>query len=120
MDIKNIEYMLMRNWPALKQEIYDGWIIRCSEGYTKLGNTVAPYYESFFEHNEKFDYCENYFESRGLKICYRLLEEKNCLQIDRELAARNYLKEEMTSVQEAKLIDIKFNAQNFILENARN
>jgi ribosomal protein S18 acetylase RimI-like enzyme len=117
MDIKNIENMLMRTWPALKQEVYDGWILRYSMGYTREGNSVSPFYESFFDHQEKFAYCEHYFESRGLKVNYRLIEEDNCLIIDKELGERGYVKESLMSVQEAELSSIKFNVDGLIIEN---
>ena len=117
MDIKNIENMLMRSWPAIKQEVYDGWILRYSMGYTRRGNSVSPFYESFFDHEEKFEYCERYFESKGLKVIYKLIEDENCFIIDKELEKRGYVKESLMSVQEAELSDIKFNVEGMIIEN---
>lgn len=117
MDIRSIEYMLMRSWPALKQEIYDGWILRTSNGYTKRANSISPYYESFFEHPEKFQYCEEYFKLRNLPVIYRLIEDENCISIDKELEDLGYRKEDLTSVQGVKLIGIKFDAKGMIIEN---
>lgn len=108
MNIKSIEYMLMRSFPALKQEVYDGWILRYSNGYTKRANSISPYYESFFELEEKFEYCENYFRRKGLEVTYKLLEDNNCLEIDRELEKRGYERGEEVSVQEASLEGVKF------------
>lgn len=117
MDVKSIENMLMRTWPAVKQEVYDGWILRYSMGYTKQGNSVSPYYESFFDLEDKFLYCENYFTSKGIDVIYKLIEDKNCLIIDSELENKGFVKEGLTSVQEARLFDIKFNVEGLIIEN---
>ena len=40
------EEIAMNAFPALLSEIYDGWILRYSDGYTYRGNSVNPIYKS--------------------------------------------------------------------------
>ncbi len=117
MDIRSVEYMLMRSWPALKQEVYDGWIIRTANGYTKRVNSISPYYESFFDLDEKIEFCENYFNKKGLDIAFKLLEDKNCLEIDEILEKRGYLKESLVSVMKAPLVDVNFKLGDFFIDS---
>lgn len=117
MDIRSIEYMLMRSWPALKQEVYDGWIIRTANGYTKRANSISPYYESFFDLDEKIEFCENYFMKKGLDTVFKLLQDENCLEVDELLEKRGYVKESLVSVMKAPLADINFKLGDLLIDS---
>ena len=66
MEIIEIELMMMRSWPALEEKTYDGWIMRFSEGYTKRANSINPMYESYFDLEEKYEYCRKLYEEKKL------------------------------------------------------
>ncbi|MDR2374804.1 MAG: hypothetical protein LBD96_00015 [Treponema sp.] len=41
-----IEELSMNAWLSLQTLVYDGWIIRLANGYTKRANSVNPIYPS--------------------------------------------------------------------------
>ena len=55
METRDIELMLMRTWPAIKERTYDGWVLRFSRKNKKRSNCINPLYESYFDLEEKFE-----------------------------------------------------------------
>ncbi len=55
---QRIEKVSLNSWPALQQILFDGWILRFSEGYTKRANSVNPLFASSMDVEEKVDTCE--------------------------------------------------------------
>ena len=43
-EILQIEELSINAFPAILTELYDGWILRYSNGYTYRGNSVNPLY----------------------------------------------------------------------------
>ena len=39
---RRLEEVAMNAWPALQQMLFDGWIVRFAQGYTKRANSVHP------------------------------------------------------------------------------
>ena len=60
------EELSMNAWPALQTKLYDGWVMRFAEGYTKRANSINPIYGSSISLTKKLDYCE--------KGCRRIAE----------------------------------------------
>lgn len=56
--IKELEEIAMNAFPAIQTELYDGWILRYSNGYTFRGNSVNPIYDSNKDIEYKIDECE--------------------------------------------------------------
>lgn len=91
---KRIEEASLNAWPALQQMLYDGWILRFSQGYTKRANSVNPLYGSSVDVDEKIETCEDLYRERGLRPIFRLtpfvappdldlvLESRGCRKID--------------------------------------
>lgn len=72
--------------------LYDGWILRFSQGYTKRANSVNPLYGSSAEVGEKIGTCENLYRERGLRPIFRLTPFAAPLDLDLVLESRGYRK----------------------------
>ncbi len=62
----------MNAHPALKTQLYDGWILRFSDGYTNRANSVNPLYRAVLPLAEKIDHCEKMYRSQNLPVVYKL------------------------------------------------
>lgn len=87
---RRIEEASLNAWPALHQLLYDGWIIRLSNGYTKRANSVTPLYPSALEVEENIAYCERLYRQQGLPPIFRLTSHACPPGLDEALAARGY------------------------------
>jgi GNAT superfamily N-acetyltransferase len=86
-----IEEASLNNWPALQQMLFDGWIMRFAEGYTKRANSVTPLYTSFLPAQEKIVACENFYRKKQLPAIFRLLSfSSTTYDLDVLLAQRGY------------------------------
>lgn len=63
---RRIEKVSLNSWPALQQILFDGWVLRFSEGYTKRANSVNPLFASSLDVEVKIDTCERLYAERGL------------------------------------------------------
>jgi len=87
---RRIEEASLNAWPALHQLLYDGWIIRLSNGYTKRANSVTPLYPSALEVEQNIAYCERLYRQQGLPPIFRLTSHACPPGLDEALAARGY------------------------------
>jgi ribosomal protein S18 acetylase RimI-like enzyme len=94
-----IEELSMNAWPSIQTILYDGWIIRMAGGYTKRANSINLLYKSAINLEEKIDYCEKLYSQNNLPAIYKLVECDEHKIIDDKLAALNYEKLDITSVQ---------------------
>jgi len=95
---RRIEEASLNSWPALQQILFDGWILRFSEGYTKRANSVNPLFASSMDVGEKVDTCERLYVERGLPPVFRLTPFSSPAGLDEVLERRNYQKVAPTSV----------------------
>lgn len=89
----------MNAWPALKTIIYDGWVIRISDGVTRRANTVNPLYESGIDIEKKMKYCEEIYSFRKLPVIFKMTSDVFPPDLDDILESKNYNKDAETSVQ---------------------
>jgi N-acetylglutamate synthase len=94
----SIEEMSLSAWPALQTILYDGWVVRFAEGYTKRSNSVNPLYASTLPSAEKIEACEAMYSSRGLPAVFKITEAEAQRPIDAALAAAGYAKADETRV----------------------
>ena len=95
---KRIEEASLNSWPALRQMLYDGWVLRFSKGYTKRANSVNPLSASSINVDEKIRVCEALYAAQGLPSIFRITPFASPSDLDRVLARRRYIKVDPTLV----------------------
>jgi len=71
-DIIQYEELSMNAHPAIKTQLYDGWILRFANGYTNRANSINPLYPSAIPIKEKINLCEEIYMSQNLTTTYKL------------------------------------------------
>lgn len=104
-----IEELSLNAWASLQTVLYDGWVIRFANGYTKRANSVNPLYPSTIDLDEKIRFCESLYQVRNLPVVFKITPTVYPGNLDEELSARDYQKDSATSVQIVELGSI--NAQ---------
>lgn len=94
-----IEETSLNAWPALNSLLYDGWVLRFANGYTKRANSVTPLYAGELNIGTKIDFCEEQYRRQGLRPIFRLAQVNDIMGLDAILAARAYKQIDVTSVQ---------------------
>jgi ribosomal protein S18 acetylase RimI-like enzyme len=89
----------MNAWPALQTMLYDGWVLRFANGYTRRANSVNPLYASARDVDEKIQACEALYRDKGLPVVFKMTAESQPRGLDTRLAARDYQVDALTSVQ---------------------
>jgi GNAT superfamily N-acetyltransferase len=88
---RRIEEAGLNSWPALQQLLFDGWLIRFAQGYTKRANSVTPLYPALTPAEEKIAWCERVFQERQLPVVFRLLSfAEESQHLDYLLTQRGY------------------------------
>lgn len=95
----HIEELSLNNWQPLSTLLYDGWILRFSNGYTKRANSVSPLHYSTNDLNQKIGDCERIYSSNNLHTTFKITPFVKPKNIDDILAERNYSLIDYTSVQ---------------------
>jgi len=67
-----IEDAALNAWPARRQMILDGWLLRFAKGYTKRSNSVNVHFDSRLPLAEKICTCELAYARAGLPVVFRL------------------------------------------------
>jgi N-acetylglutamate synthase len=102
-----IEELSLSAWPALQTRVYDGWILRFAEGFTRRSNSVNPLYASTLGLDEKIRVCEGIYAERGLPTIFKMLDCEEHEALDSALAARAYASEAETSLRTMDLSRIE-------------
>lgn len=85
-----VEEASLNAWPALHQMLYDGWVLRFSDGYTRRANSVNAVYASYLDLPTKIAHAERCYTERGLPVIFRLTPFSQPPGLDRVLAERGY------------------------------
>lgn len=101
--IKTLEELSLNALPCLQQILYDGWILRFAEGYTKRANSVTPLYPGSQDITQKIERCEKIYHRFKLKPIFRLTNTAQ--HLDRALEQLGYLKQDSVSVQAIDITD---------------
>ncbi|MCL2199541.1 MAG: GNAT family N-acetyltransferase [Defluviitaleaceae bacterium] len=113
-EYKVYEELSINAHPALQTQIYDGWILRYANGYTKRANSISPLYPSSIDINTKISDCEKRYSSRGLPTIFKLTDAADPA-IDKALNERGYSLIEPTYVMEMDLRGKSFATHDCIL-----
>lgn len=105
--IRQIEEAGLNAWPAHQHKLYDGWVLRFANGYTKRANSVNPVYESTLDLDGKIDFCEGIYRQMGLPPVFRLTPLAGG-NLDLILSDRGYGKIDPTRVMTLDLKDLDF------------
>ena len=97
--ITELEELSINAWAPLQSMIYDGWVIRMANGYTKRANAIHPLYPSDRALDEKITFCETLYMRHGLPTTYKLTSASQPPELDAVLAERGYEFEPEVSVQ---------------------
>ena len=84
--IRLLEELSMNAWPALQTLLYDGWVLRFAEGYTRRANSVNPLYPSTRDALEKIEACERLYRGQGLAVIFKLTAASQPERLDEMLA----------------------------------
>jgi len=89
----------MNAWPSLQTMLYDGWVLRFADGYTKRANSVHPLYSSSLNLEAKIQACEEIYQSKELDVVFKLTPSAQPENLDKVLAVKGYKADSHTSVQ---------------------
>ena len=70
--IGEIEEILLNAFPSVDREIYDGWILNFSSGYTYRANCIYPFYASSYDLKDKIRHCETQYRELFLPAVYKM------------------------------------------------
>lgn len=104
--IRQIEELAVNAWSATHTIIYDGWVLRYAQGYTRRANAVYPLYPSARPIEEKLAYCEAYYNGHGLPTVFKMTEAAMPPKLDRLLANAGYERISPTSVRTIDLANV--------------
>ena len=104
--ITTIEELSLNAWASLQTLLYDGWILRFAEGYTKRANSVNPLYRSSIGIEEKLHFCEHLYRNKNLPVVFKISPSVYPSNLDAKLSASGYQKDSLTSVQIVNLDDL--------------
>ncbi len=94
----------MRAWPAAQQLLFDGWVARLSDGYTKRANSALLLYpQAESASDETLARIERLYQSQGLPVIFRLLSFTTPADLDSRLEAEGYLPADPTLVMSAAI-----------------
>jgi len=99
MDYKMIEELTLNNWQPLQTLLYDGWVLRFADGYTKRANSVNPILYSTMDVHEKIAACEQIYSDRQLRTVFKITPFANPQELDQILERKGYSRVDSTSVQ---------------------
>ncbi len=102
---RHVEEASLNAWPALSTYLFDGWLARFANGYTKRANSVTPLYPGVMDLDAKIEACEKLYRNQGLPPIFRLPAFVDDGEVDGRLAARGYQRIDTTSVE---TLDLSF------------
>ena len=101
--IRAIEEISLNAWPSFHSLVYDGWVLRFADGYSRRANSINPLYFSSLDVDEKIRWCEDLYHEKGLPAIYKITPIIFPEDLDEKLTEHKYQKEAQTSVQVLEL-----------------
>lgn len=108
------EELSMNAHPSLRTQLYDGWVLRFSNGYTKRANSVYPIYISVMPPVEKIEQCEKIYFSQSSPSIFKVTHALSG-ELDKILESRGYAVVEPTSLMTMSLRDFNYVSKDFIV-----
>jgi GNAT superfamily N-acetyltransferase len=104
---REYEEILLNQWQPLQTMLYDGWVLRFAEGYTKRANSVNPIYFSNEDVYVKIKHCESIYAAHQLKSTFKMTPFVQPTNLDGVLEKEGYSIVDYTSVQRIELKPLK-------------
>ncbi len=118
--IQTLEQLSLNAVPSQKTLLYDGWVIRLSDGVTKRANSINPLFDGEnLKLEQKINFCENLYQQHNLPTVYKLTEQAYPSNLDTTLADKGYLLIDKTAIQTydlTKEINITEPSQNIKID----
>ena len=109
------ETLSFNTHPCLIEEVYDGWLLRFAEGYTKRANSVSVVGESIIPLAEKITYCEEKYAEKELPVVFKITPM--AAEMDTLLEERGYASVDKTNVM---TVDLTGKGKNVAKSNEYN
>jgi N-acetylglutamate synthase len=106
MMVRQFEEISNNAWPALQTMLYDGWLLRFANGVTKRSNSVSLLYPSNLDPDEKICFCEQMFNIRKIKPCFKITSGSIPAGIDKRLESHGYVIHSYISFQTMDITNI--------------
>ncbi len=87
---QRIEGAGLNAWVPLQQMLFDGWVLRFADGYTKRANSINPVYGASLDLDAKIAFCETLYQNRDLPVIFRLTSFGAPPELNARLAQRGY------------------------------
>ncbi|MHA6482986.1 GNAT family N-acetyltransferase [Paenibacillus sp. strain BS8-2] len=100
---KFIEELSLNHWQPLSTLLYDGWVLRFANGYTKRANSINPIHYSTCDLNQKIKECEQIYCANRLPTIFKITPFVHPTNLDRTLDEGGYAQVDITSVQTMNL-----------------
>ena len=97
--IRLLEEISLNAWPAFETSLYDGWVIRFADGFSRRSNSIVPLYPSQSDVLEKIRLCEATCRERGQKTIFKLTAASDPKELDLILSDEGYRPEAETGVR---------------------
>jgi ribosomal protein S18 acetylase RimI-like enzyme len=94
-----LEELSLNSWPALSEANYDGWVLRLANRFADRCNCVWPLYGSNLGLETKVRRCEEFYQSRGQPVIFRITSDGSRRDLDQLLDDRGYSLKTPTIVQ---------------------
>lgn len=101
--IQQLEQVAMNALPAIHTLMYDGWVLRLSDGVTRRANSINPIFEPLKAAEEKIDFCEKLYRKHSLPVIFKMTHASAPSGLDAILSAKGYAFDAETSVQTLNL-----------------
>ena len=101
--ITPIEELTSNAHVALNVQLYDGWILKFSEGHTGRANSVNIMYPSQLDVLEKIKYCEECYAKQNIPCRFKLTDGDEA--VNELLIKRGYMEVNPTDVMSLDLSD---------------
>ncbi len=109
-----LEELSMNAWPAIQTILYDGWILRFANGYTKRANSINPVYFSNENIHDKIEECEKIFKEKNIPIVFKITPKIFPNNLDKILESKGYLVKDITRFQTLDIEESDFEVSHNI------
>jgi ribosomal protein S18 acetylase RimI-like enzyme len=87
--VKRVEEACLNGWPALREVVFDGWLIRLADGHTRRTNSVNLLSAGTLPIEHKIRYCEAVYAAQGQPTIFCIPTHAD-LALGRALDERGY------------------------------